>query len=236
MTKTAVILAAGRGVRLRPHTQEFPKGLLQVGKEKLVERSVRILQSKGIENIIIGTGYLSEQYGSFAQKHGFSTYLNKDFASTGSFHTLCGGKDLIKDDFLLLESDLLYDSIAIETILATKEKDVILCSGFTQSNDEVYVEALDGYLKNLSKDQADLNQVDAELIGIWKVSQQLYQKLLDHHEVAPDARSKDYEKAIADLSHDHPVKMRVIDDLVWCEIDDENHLERAREVILPKLH
>ena len=235
MTKTAVILAAGRGMRLRPHTHEIPKGLLQVGKEKLVERSVRILQSNGIEKIIFGTGYLSEQYEAFAQNHGFLTYLNQDFATTGSFHTLCCGKDLIKDDFLLLESDLLYDSIAIETILAMKEKDVILCSGFTQSNDEVYVEVLDGYLATLSKNPDDLNSADAELVGIWKVSKQLYQKLLDHHEIAADAKSKDYEKAIADLSHDLPVKVSLIDDLVWCEIDDEEHLERAKTKILPKL-
>ncbi len=235
MTKTAVILAAGRGMRLRPYTEEIPKGLLQVGQEKLVGRSVRILQSNGIEKIIFGTGYLSEQYEAFAQKHGFFTYLNKDFATTGSFHTLCCGKDLIKDDFLLLESDLLYDSHAIETIVAMKDKDVILCSGFTQSNDEVYVEVSNGYLGNLSKNPDDLNNADAELVGIWKVSQELYLKLLDHYEVATDARSKDYEKAIADLSSDHPVKLSIIDDLVWCEIDDEEHLERAKTKILPKL-
>ncbi|MEQ9217247.1 MAG: phosphocholine cytidylyltransferase family protein [Cyclobacteriaceae bacterium] len=235
MTKTAVILAAGRGMRLRPHTHEIPKGLLQVGKEKLVERSVRVLQSKGIKNIILGTGHLSEQYEAFAKKHGFVTYLNEDFATTGSFHTLCCGKETIKDDFLLLESDLLYDSVAIDRILDTEEKDVILCSGFTQSNDEVYVETSEGYLKNLSKDPAALNHVDAELVGIWKISQLLFQKLLEHHKVAEDARSKDYEKAIADIADSYPVKMCLIEDLTWCEIDDEAHLERARKKILPKL-
>tara|TARA_Y100001972_G_C7665355_1_gene336228 strand:+ start:3567 stop:4238 length:672 start_codon:yes stop_codon:yes gene_type:complete len=222
-------------MRLRPHTHEIPKGLLQVGKEKLVERSVRILQSKGIENIILGTGYLSDQYEAFAKKHGFVTYINEDFATTGSFHTLCCGKEIIKENFLLLESDLLYDSAAIQSILDAKEKDVILCSGFTQSNDEVYVEALDGYLKNLSKDPTALNHVDAELVGIWKISQSLYQKLLDHHKVAEDALSKDYEKAISDIANDYPVKLCLLEDLTWCEIDDEEHLERARKYIIPKL-
>lgn len=233
--ETAVILAAGRGTRLQPYTFDIPKGFMPVGDERLIERSVRVLKENGIKNIIIGTGHLHEHYEKFAKESGLTTFLSPDFATTGSFHTLVYGSDLIKGDFLLLESDLLYHSDAIKGLLNSEAKDVILCSGFTQSNDEVYVEIKDGKLSNLSKKKDTLVSVDAELVGIWKISQELLEKLKKHHSDAVDARNKDYEVAIAQLSIEHTVNVLKINDLAWCEIDNQAHLERAKKDILPKL-
>ncbi|WP_420576200.1 NTP transferase domain-containing protein [Ekhidna sp.] len=233
--ETAVILAAGRGTRLQPYTFDIPKGFMQVGEEKLIERSIRILKENGIKNIIIGTGHLHEHYEKFAKEHGLTTFLSPDYATTGSFHTLIYGSDLIKGDFLLLESDLLYHSDAIKSLIEAKAKDIILCSGFTQSNDEVYVEVEDGRLKNLSKQKGELRSVDAELVGVWKISIDLLKKLKAHHKEAEDGSKKDYEMAIAQLSDDHPVEVLKLEDLVWCEIDNQDHLERAKEKILPRL-
>ncbi|MEQ9007338.1 MAG: NTP transferase domain-containing protein, partial [Ekhidna sp.] len=171
--ETAVILAAGRGTRLQPYTFDIPKGFMQVGEEKLIERSVRLLKESGIKNVIIGTGHLHEHYEKFAEENGLTTFLSPDYATTGSFHTLIYGSDLIKGDFLLLESDLLYHSDAIKGLINAEEKDVILCSGFTKSNDEVYVEVVDDKLKSLSKKKEELESVDAELVGIWKLSTEL---------------------------------------------------------------
>ena len=233
--ETAVILAAGRGTRLQPYTFDIPKGFMPVGDERLIERSVRLLKENGIKNVIIGTGHLHEHYEKFAQENGLTTFLSPDFATTGSFHTLIYGSENIKGDFLLLESDLLYHSDAIKGLLNHSAKDVILTSGFTQSNDEVYVEMADGNLKNLSKKKEELNSVDAELVGIWKISMDLLQKLKQYHAEAENSANKDYEIAIAEISADNPVSVLKVDDLAWCEIDNQEHLERAKEKILPRL-
>jgi 2-aminoethylphosphonate-pyruvate transaminase len=231
--ETAVILAAGRGTRLRPYTHDIPKGFMKVGDETLIERSIRILKENGIKNIIIGTGHLSDHYERLAQNEGLSTFKNPDFATTGSFHTLSCAKDLIESDFLLLESDLLFHSGAISNLVDGASENVILTSGFTQSNDEVYIEIADGKLKNLSKSKSDLNSVDAELVGIWRISKNLFDALLIHHEEADDALTKDYEVAISNSNQ--PVSVLKIEDLVWCEIDNEEHLNRAKNTILPLL-
>lgn len=233
--ETAVILAAGRGTRLQPYTFDIPKGFMQLGDEKLIERSVRILKENGIKNIIIGTGHLHEHYEKFAEENGIQTFLSPEYATTGSFHTLIYGSHLIQGDFLLLESDLLYHSDAIKGLINSQENDVILTSGFTQSNDEVYVEIKNGKLINLSKKKEILNSIDAELVGIWKISADLLLKLQEHHRLSEDAKNKDYEMAIAKLSMKHPVSVLKIDDLVWCEIDNQEHLERAKREVLHKL-
>ena len=220
---------------MQPYTFDIPKGFMQLGDEKLIERSVRILKENGIKNIIIGTGHLHEHYEKFAKENGLQTFLSPDYATTGSFHTLIYGSELIKGDFLLLESDLLYHSDAIKGLLNATKKDLILTSGFTQSEDEVYVEVQDQKLVNLSKKKEDLGSIDAELVGIWKISLNLLEKLKAHHKEAEDGTKKDYEMAIAKLSSEHPVSVLKIERLAWCEIDNQEHLERAKREILPRL-
>ncbi len=57
----AMILAAGRGERLRPITDEMPKPMVEVGGSPLIERHVRRLVAAGMTDIVINLGWLGEQ-------------------------------------------------------------------------------------------------------------------------------------------------------------------------------
>jgi MurNAc alpha-1-phosphate uridylyltransferase len=57
----AMILAAGRGERLRPITDSIPKALVEVGGESLLERHLRMLVRAGFENVVINIEWLGEQ-------------------------------------------------------------------------------------------------------------------------------------------------------------------------------
>jgi MurNAc alpha-1-phosphate uridylyltransferase len=57
----AMILAAGRGERLRPITDKTPKALLEVAGESLLERHLRMLSSAGVENVVVNLDWLGEQ-------------------------------------------------------------------------------------------------------------------------------------------------------------------------------
>jgi len=54
----AMLLAAGRGERMRELTHALPKPLLEVGGESLLERQLRLLASAGIREIVINLSYL----------------------------------------------------------------------------------------------------------------------------------------------------------------------------------
>ncbi|MFQ6004506.1 MAG: nucleotidyltransferase family protein [Woeseia sp.] len=56
-----MILAAGRGERLRPITDELPKALVEVNGESLLERHLKALRESGVETVIINLGWLGEQ-------------------------------------------------------------------------------------------------------------------------------------------------------------------------------
>ena len=57
----AMILAAGKGERLRPITDKTPKSLVKVGGETLLERHFRMLIQAGITKVIINLGWLGNQ-------------------------------------------------------------------------------------------------------------------------------------------------------------------------------
>lgn len=61
MITTAMILAAGRGERLRPLTDSIPKPLVEVGGEPLICRHIRLLREAGIRTVVINTAWLGEK-------------------------------------------------------------------------------------------------------------------------------------------------------------------------------
>ena len=54
----AMILAAGRGIRLKPLTDKLPKPLVRVGGETLVERHIKNIAAAGFESVVINTAHL----------------------------------------------------------------------------------------------------------------------------------------------------------------------------------
>jgi 2-aminoethylphosphonate-pyruvate transaminase len=235
---TAVILAAGLGARLKHHTQDQPKGFLEIDGRSLIERSITILVQKGITEIIIGTGYLNEHFDSLKQKFPVTTFQNEDYSTTGSMYTLYVLQHLIKEQFLLLESDLLYDPVAVDYLMDDIREDIILASGATRSGDEVYIQSSpEGTLQQMSKDRNLLSHIDGELVGISKLSLDTLRRMVSFSKIhfKEGNRMLNYEDALVGAATKHPIHIMVIQDLVWCEIDDENHLQRALTLIYPKI-
>ena len=98
--KTAVILAAGLGSRIKGIINEIPKGFIKIGQETLIHRSLRILKSFGISNIIIATGYKSEFYDELSSRYNIVCVKNEKYFCTGSFYSLKNSSKYINDDFL----------------------------------------------------------------------------------------------------------------------------------------
>ena len=64
----AVILAGGRGKRLRPITDKIPKPLIPINEKPLIERSIKYLKKYGITDIIVSSGYKSNLIEKFLKK------------------------------------------------------------------------------------------------------------------------------------------------------------------------
>ena len=238
MIRQAVIVAGGLGSRFGDRTKLMPKGFIEIEGISMVERSVKKLIEAGIEEIIIGTGHCSEYYDELAKKyHVIRTVRNDNYENTSSMGTLEVCVPYIKGDFILLESDLIYDAVGLKVLQNDNRANVILASGKSNSHDEVYLAADENHILNeVSKNKEIIPNPAGELVGITKISKSCLEKMMEYYKSSPDLIKLDYESALKYVSVNcEPVYVKKIEYYTWTEIDDESMLNRALTEIYPRI-
>jgi 2-aminoethylphosphonate-pyruvate transaminase len=236
---TAVILAAGRGTRLAGAGLAVPKGLIDVGGEALVSRSLRLLAARGITDAVLITGHQSELYDAFAAAHGkIRCIYNRYFDVMGSLESLRCALEAVTAPFLLLDSDILYESRGLDVLLEQPAANAVLVSDLTGSGDEYYAWADSGQrISYLSKSLAERAAPPAgEHVGILKVGEILRSALLARAPARLLEKPMDpYESLLVEFLPEHPVENAYVPNLLWSEIDNAAMLETARHVTWPGL-
>ncbi len=104
-----VILAAGKGTRLRPLTESIPKPLVQVAGKTLLDHIVEALPS-AVDELIIVTGYLEDKIKAHCGSlfHGRKVTYVSQTEQKGTAHALWLCKDLLKGRFLFMFADDLH--------------------------------------------------------------------------------------------------------------------------------
>ena len=131
----AVILAAGLGSRLKKLTENNTKSMVEVNGISLMERMLRILDDKSLSNIIVVTGYKSEFFIDYIKSLNVKTkltFINNDiYDKTNNIYSMFLAKsEMIKEDSILLESDLIFDDNMIVEIIDDKRKNLALVAKF----------------------------------------------------------------------------------------------------------
>lgn len=232
-------MAAGMGTRFGNRTELIPKGFIPAGGIPMVERSIKTLKACGIERIVIGTGYHKEYYEALAEHEpGIECVFSPRFAETNSMYTLYNNKETIgDDDFILLESDLVFEQKAIKALMECDAPDVMLITPVTKFQDQYYVES-DGYntLTCCSVNKENLN-AKGELVGIHKLSNNFYKKMCaDYAKIVGEKPKLGYEYELLSMSQRiSPVYVLNVSGLLWYEIDDMDDLAYAEQCILPQI-
>lgn len=227
--KQAVILAAGE-----KQVFKKPVSFLDLEDGKIIDRFINILNLNGIEKVVIVTGYKDEFFKEYAKGKNITLVKNDKYKWTGTMYSLASVKNVIDDDFILLENDMIFEERAIEQILKDKNRDCMLITSESGSGDEALVEIRDGCIYKMSKDIHQFNRIDGEMIGISKISYEVFKKMLD---LFKDNKNPylNYEYALMDIARDYKIGYIKPDNLVWTEIDGQEHYERAIKYVYPKL-
>lgn len=236
---TAVIMAAGLGSRFGKQTENIPKGFIKAGCRAMVVRSVETLLSCGISRIIIGTGYRKEAYEALKERFPqVECVFSPRYAQTNSMFTLYNMREAIGgDDFILLESDLVYERKAITSLIECEYSTAMLITPVTKFQDQYYVEKdADNVLVNCSTDRNAINP-DGELVGIHKIGNDFFKVMCDDYGAKVEELPKlGYEYELLYVSRNiKPMNVLKVDGLLWYEIDDEADLEYAEKHILGKI-
>lgn len=226
----AVILAAGE-----KKIFDKPVGFLNIGNTTLIDRQIELLERNNIEKIVIVVGYKSEYYEEYAKnKSNIILVKNYRYKWSGTMESLSLVKELIDDDFLLLENDMVFEERAINEILKSKDRDCMVITNESGSGDEALVEIRDGYVYKMSKDVHQFNKIDGEMIGISKISYKVFNKMLRQFKYNKNPYLN-YEYAIMDIGRECNIGYIKIDDLVWGEIDSLKHYRDINKIIYNKL-
>ena len=106
----AIIMAGGKGTRLKPHTLTTPKPLLQIGEKPIIEYNIDRLIQFGIKKIYISVNYLKEQikeYFGDGSRKGISIEYIEETEITGTLGSATYVNEFQTNEVLVMNSDLL---------------------------------------------------------------------------------------------------------------------------------
>ena len=227
------------GSRFGKMTETMPKGFIEVGGQSMVIRSIKTLIACGIKRVIIGTGYKKEAYEALQEQYPqIECVFSPRYAETNSMYTLWNCREAIgNDDFILLESDIIYSKNAITELQENEHPDIMLITPVTKFQDQYYVEYDEhGTLTSCSTNKAEIDP-KGELVGIHKISSAFYHTMnAEYEKIVVDKPKLGYEYQLLWMSqHVSPVYVHNASDVRWYEIDDEEDLAYANGCIISKL-
>lgn len=239
-----VILAAGMAKRLRPLTDECPKCLLKVGQRTLLQRTVDAVVNSGINELVVVTGYKNNMIVDFLRTNYPSLAIhfidNPDYAHNNNIFSLWLTRPYTEGkDFLLLDSDILFDPAIVSTIVG--EEGTVLALNRHELGEEEIKVIIDhkGDVREISKVCA-INKAIGESVGIEKMtadySKALFQEL-QRMIVEEGLIDVFYEKAFERLIP-QGFTFRIVDTTHFfsIELDTVEDFENAKKLIPANLY
>lgn len=231
----AIILAAGRGSRLKELTDDKPKALTILNEKPLIRWQIEALNQAGIRDIVIVTGYL----GNLLEPYGAHRFYNPRWAETHMLSSLWTAKEwLLKDTCIVSYSDIVYNSQIVKDLMVTTD-DVAISydpkwldlwkKRFTDPLDDAETFQLDSqeYLKTIGDKPKTLSEIEGQYMGLLKFNPNFW-KNRDFPQQDWDQLSMTsfLQRNIESGFHIKAVENKDI----WAEVDSRKDLEVAEEI------
>jgi L-glutamine-phosphate cytidylyltransferase len=234
LSMQAIILAAGCGSRLATALKGKPKCLAQVEPDvSLIEYQLAILKSLGIDNVCLVLGYRAhEVYRAVGDR--CHCIINRRYAETNSLYSLWLARNWVKEDCLIMNSDILAHPRIYKRLLKASDNALAFDSWSGDDAEQMKVSFEHGRLQKISK-SLSAEDSQGESVGLLKFSQEGMAALFAEAETALAVGGENQwaPAAIARLAEHQPVKGVDIAGLPWVEIDFPEDLHQARHTVWP---
>ena len=109
----ALVIAAGLGSRLKKHTENLPKCMLDFGGKTLLQRQLDAYKKNSINDIAVIKGYKKEKI----NYKGIKYFENTDFKNNNILNSIFYAEDFINGNIIISYSDILFDSTVVKRTL-----------------------------------------------------------------------------------------------------------------------
>jgi len=248
-----IILAAGASTRMRPLTDDIPKCLLHVGGKTILQRTIELVSSAGVERIGIVLGYKAEAVRRFVKQHFPSHRIrlmdNPKYESTNNAFSLLLAREFFMNEarrnaplqgLLLLDSDIIFSPDLLPFLLKHDSPNRIAVRVQGEHDQEEIQVQVDGDKNIVMIGKTALpGETFGESIGIEVFSPSATQELFETVERrvrSGSGRTEFYEASFQEMI-DNGVQIRAVDTSRFpaVEIDTLEDLEVAENVIVPRI-
>lgn len=237
----AILLVAGAGWRLKPHTEATPKCLLDVGGKSLLLRYLEIFSALGIREVVLVVGFLKEMVMAEAARGPADMqvrFVQNDQFTKGNILSLWHARQECDDEVIIMDGDVLYPQELLARLLASPDPNAIVVDErFQDSGEEQKVVCEDGWVVEVTKKISGDPRVRGEAVGFLRLSAEAAEVLRGILEefIETGKDTLEYEETFREFAAEVPIGLVEVGDLPWIEIDFEEDLARAREQILPQV-
>ena len=230
MDLSAVILAAGRGARLSPLTDQRPKCLLPIGGRAILDRQLAALADAGVDRVTIVTGYAADMVDAhLAGRPGVHTVRNPRHTTTDNLASCHAAREqFVGAATVLLNGDALFEREVLADLLAAEPVPILIAidrKALYDADDMKIVTTHTNRLRHIGK---DLAQPDGEAIGITLLRDEGRDRFLRQVEArlaAPGGERALYTEALDAMAAE--ISVRAVHGRRWIEIDTPQDLAAA---------
>lgn len=182
----AIILAAGRGSRMKNMTDDKPKCLVKLKGKTLLDWQLEALRSAGIKEIAIVTGYKHKLLAG----RGLVEFHNDRWAETNMVSSLACAKDWLRDNKCIVSySDIFYNVSAVQSLIASQSMLAItydprwLDMWTTRFEDplndaETFSLTPEGTLAEIGNRPGSIDEVEGQFMGLLRISPEGWSELV----------------------------------------------------------
>ncbi|MFQ5965315.1 MAG: NTP transferase domain-containing protein [Candidatus Scalinduaceae bacterium] len=236
-----IILAAGIGKRMSAVTNRIPKCLIMIGNKTLLERLLESLSLLDIKDIVIVVGHLKEKIKEAIKNNPNNfkiKYIENEQYTKGSILSLWYARNELDNDTLIMDADVLFHNEILIKLARSKNSNCFLIDEyFEDTGEEMKLFVRENKVIGISKHNSYDCDFIGEGVGFFKLSSSdchILKNILEEFE-RTGRINVEYEDALHELLTHCSVGFERVGDLPWIEIDFEEDIGMANNVILPRL-